>query len=106
MKNIFRFRLILFLVFNGIILFSFSSCQKEQYRKDRGNKMTKKSKIASDYLANQAVDLTQDNIEKRGQTEKKSRKELIKKQRELNSANETSSKVKKGKKHSGNYKFY
>ena len=84
----------------------FSSCQKEQYRKDRKNKLTKHAKKSSDYLANQSIELTQNNIAKREVTDKKARKRLEKHQEELNEANQRTSKVKPLKKHRGNFKFY
>lgn len=84
----------------------FSSCQSERYRKDRKNKLTKHADKASDYLANQAVEMTQENIKNRKTTDKKSRKRLEKQQKELNEANNRASKVKPLKKHRGNFKFY
>jgi septin family protein len=84
----------------------FSACQSERYRKDRENKLTKHADKASDYLADQAVTMTQENIKNRNTTEKKSRKRLEKQQKELNEANNRASKVKPLKKHRGDFKFY
>lgn len=91
----------------GIIILSMlGSCNGERYRTDRKNKLTKKAKIASDYLANQAVEITQQNIDTRQTNEKSARRALNKQQSELNEANAKTSKVKKQKKHAGNFKFY
>lgn len=84
----------------------FSACQNERYRKDRKNKLTKHADKASDYLADQAVTMTQENIENKNTTSKKSRKRLEKQQKELNEANNRASKVKPLKKHGGDFKFY
>jgi hypothetical protein len=97
--------IVLFVLYFFIAL-CFLSCAKERYRADRKNKMTKRATIANDYLANQAVDLTQGNIEKRKSTDKVARKKLEQQQKELNEANAKTSKVKKPKMHPGNFKFY
>lgn len=91
-----------------IILISmfFFSCQSERYRKDRKNRLTRHAEKASDYLANQSIELTQENIDNRKVTVRKSRKRLEKHQQELNEANQKTSKVKPAKKHKGNFKFY
>lgn len=89
-----------------LLILSVASCTKEQYRTDKNNKLTKHAKKASDYLANQSIELTQSNIEKRGATEKKSRKKLERQQKELNEANARTSKVKSPVKHKGDFKFY
>lgn len=99
--NVFKYVVVILLVASGL-----ASCQSERYRKDRKNKMTKHAKKASDYLANQSIELTQNNIEKRKVTDRKSRKRLEKKQKELNEANQRSSKVKAAKKQNLNFKFY
>ena len=67
--------------------------------------MTKKAKVASDYLANQAVELTQENIDNKESTEKSTHKRKRKQQKELNELNNRS-KVKESKKHSGNFNIY
>lgn len=82
------------------------SCAKERYRTDRNNKLSKHTEKASDYLAKQSIELTQENIDNRKITERKSRKKLEKQQKELNEANARTSKVKSPKKHLGNFKFY
>ena len=99
-----QFQTFLYLSFLFVLLFS--SCQKDRFRSDSKNRMTRKATIANDYLANQSIEITQSNIEKREVTDKKSRKKLARQQKELNEANQSSSKVKKPKRHSGNYKFY
>lgn len=83
-----------------------TACQSERYRKDRKNRVTKHTEKASDYLAKQSIELTQENIDNRKGTDRKSRKRLEKQQRELNEANQRTSKVKSPKKHRGNFKFY
>jgi hypothetical protein len=91
------------------IIFSFLlciSCTKEQYKTDNKNKMTKKESYASDYLAKQAVELTQENMKNRETNEKAAIKRNSKEQERLNNLNEKSSKVKKSKKHSGNFAIY
>lgn len=82
------------------------SCNRERYRTDRRNKLTRHTKRASDYLANQSIELTQKNIANKKGTDKKSRKRLEKQQKDLNEANARTSKVKSPKKHLGNFKFY
>ncbi|WP_037573878.1 hypothetical protein [Sporocytophaga myxococcoides] len=84
----------------------FTACQSERYRKDRKNKLSKHTIKASDYLAKQAIELTQGNIENRENTEKKDRKRQEKLQKELNEANKRTSKVAPVNKHKGNFKFY
>lgn len=95
-----------YLLLGLFVLTILVSCQKEQYRKDRRNRLTKHAKKSSDYLANQSIELTQNNIAKRDVTDKKARKRLEKHQEELNEANQRTSKVKPAKKHRGNFKFY
>ncbi|MBO9699086.1 MAG: hypothetical protein J7604_02690 [Sporocytophaga sp.] len=89
-----------------LVSFFFTTCQSERYRKDRKNKLSKHTIKASDYLAKQAIALTQENIENRENTEKKDRKRQEKLQKELNEANKRTSKVAPVKKHKGNFKFY
>jgi hypothetical protein len=85
---------------------SFCSCERERYRQDRKNRLSKHTIKASDYLAKQAIELTQENIDNRESTEKKDRKRQEKLQKELNEANKRTSKVAPEKKHKGNFKFY
>lgn len=102
MQHRVKFCLMLLIMVN----LTFSSCQRERYRKDRKNKQTRHTIKASDYLAKQAIELTQENIENRESTEKKARKIQEKQQKELNEANRRTSKVAPAKKHKGNFKFY
>lgn len=81
------------------------SCYKEQYKKDRKNKMTRRAKIASNYLANQAIELTQENIENKDVTARKAEKRKKRQQKELNELN-SRSKVRPVKKHSGTFNLY
>jgi len=89
-----------------LVSFIFTTCQSERYRKDRKNKLSKHTVKASDYLAKQAIELTQENIENRESKEKKDRRRQEKLQRELNEANKRTSKVVPIKKTKGNFKFY
>lgn len=89
-----------------LISIFFFSCQSERYRKDRKNRLTRHAEKASDYLANQSIELTQEDIDNRKVTDRKSRKRLERHQKELNEANQRTSKVKPAKKHKGNFKFY
>jgi hypothetical protein len=84
----------------------FLSCQRERYRKDKKNRLSRHAVKASDFLAKQAIEITQENIENRESNEKKARKRQEKLQKELNEANKTTSKVVPVKKHKGNFKFY
>jgi glutamate-1-semialdehyde aminotransferase len=79
-----------------LILFSCS----ERYRKDRKNKMTRRAKIASNYLSAQAVKMTQENIKDKESVEKKNVKRKAKLQEELNELN-AKTKVKIAKKQFG-----
>jgi hypothetical protein len=63
------------------------SCNRERYREDRKNKMTRRAKVASNYLSAQAVKLTQENIKNKESLEKKSVKRKAKMQEELNELN-------------------
>ncbi len=89
-----------------LLAFGLFSCSGERYRKDKKNRMTRKAKIASEYLQNQAIELTQENIENREETEKEDLKRNQQKQEQLNEINNKSSKVKKPKKAKGTFKFY
>lgn len=91
------------MVLLGLLLIS--SCAKERYRRDRRNRLTKHAQKASDYLQNQAIELTQENIRNRSATEKKAIKRKNKQQAELNALN-ARSKIKNSKKHSGNFTLY
>lgn len=83
-----------------------SSCFSERYRTDRRNRLTEKQKVQNDFHANQAVELTQENIENRDVNKKAARKRNTVIQEQLNELNAKESKVKPAKKHSGNFKFY
>jgi hypothetical protein len=87
------------------ILVIFASCQGERFRSDKNNKLTRKQKVACDFHAKQAIELTQENIEKRDQKEKTSRKKLEKQQAVLNELNKPN-RAKRYQKHTGNFKFY
>lgn len=83
-----------------------SSCQSERYRTDRKNQMTKKQQAKNNFASNQAIELTQENIENRDVNKKAARRRTELMQEQLNELNEKDSKVKKNKKHSGNFRFY
>lgn len=85
-----------------------SACQRERYRKDRTNKLTRKAKKAQHYLAEQAKEITQENIAEKDVISKRNRKRQLKEQERLNELNANSSKVKKDRntKHEGKYSFY
>ena len=58
--------------FIGVILLI--SCQSVRYRHDNKNRMTKKAEKAMTFLSDQAVEITQDNIDHRDQKDKESNK--------------------------------
>jgi glutamate-1-semialdehyde aminotransferase len=82
-----------------VLLLIWFSCS-ERYRKDRKNKMTRRAKIASNYLSAQAVKMTQENIKDKESVEKKNVKRKAKLQEELNELN-AKNKVKIAKKQFG-----
>jgi hypothetical protein len=83
-----------------------SSCQRERYRTDKKNQLSKETKIANDYLAVQAIEMTQENIEKKESRTKASIKRKNKEQAELEALN-SKGKTKKGnKRHSGIFYIY
>jgi hypothetical protein len=82
-----------------VLVLILTSC-KERYRTDRRNKMTRRAKVASNYLSAQAVKMTQENIKNKETTEKKNVKRKEKMQEELNELN-AKSKVKISKKQFG-----
>lgn len=81
-----------------------SACNKANYSTDSANNTSDNDD--SDFLLKQAIKFTQNNIENKPKNQKKARKRQLKIQKELNEANEKTSKVKPVTKHSGNFKFY
>ena len=70
--------------------------------------MTRKAKKANGYLANQAKEITSENLDEKEQRQKEATKRNQKEQERLNELNTNTSKVKKKneRKHSGKYTFY
>lgn len=89
-----------------MILFFFCSCQTERYRTDRRNRLTKKAEQASDYLAKQSIELTQENIENKEKNRRRARRRLERLQRALNELNAQSKKEKTKGSHQVEFKFY
>jgi Tfp pilus assembly protein PilF len=90
-----------------VVVMILSSCSRERYREDRKNKMTRRAKIASNYLAAQAIKLTQENIKDKASTEKKSIKRKEKMQDELNKLNATSkAKIPQKQRFKGKFNIY
>lgn len=90
----------------GIVILLLFSCQRDRYRHDNKNRMTKEAKTATTFLSDQAVELTQDNIDHRDQKVKKATKRAKKEQKELNELNENTSKVKRKGNEEVEFKFY
>ena len=88
-----------------LFLLMATSCFKETYRKDRRNKMTKKSRIANYFHSKQAVKITQDNLDKKEIKVKKGLKEREKQQREMVNKGDKSKGLSKPK-HEGKFAFY
>ncbi|MFN3402710.1 MAG: hypothetical protein ACK40G_01365 [Cytophagaceae bacterium] len=84
------------------------SCQSERYRKGTAFKMDKEASRASNYLSNQAEEITKENIKDKDKRARRNRKQQLKEQERLNELNASSSKVKKdkNKKHHGKYSLY
>jgi hypothetical protein len=92
--------------FLSLVIALMFSCS-ERYRKDRRNKMTRRAKIASNYLSAQAVKMTQENIADKESVEKKNIKRKDKMQEELNKLNASSKvKVVRKKAHTGKFNIY
>ena len=90
-----------------VLVLILCSCNRERYREDRKNKMTRRAKIASNYLAAQAVKLTQENIKDKESTEKKSVKRKEQMQEELNKLNATTKvKIPQKQRFKGKFNIY
>jgi pyruvate/2-oxoacid:ferredoxin oxidoreductase beta subunit len=90
-----------------VLVLMLCSCSRERYREDRKNKMTRRAKVASNYLSAQAVKLTQENIKDKESIEKKNIKRKDKMQEELNKLNASNKvKITKKKEHTGKFKIY
>jgi hypothetical protein len=88
------------------LLLLICSCHRERYRTDRNNRLSKHAEKASDYLAKQSIELTQENIENKEKNRRKARRRLERLQQALNDLNSQSKKEKPESRHKGNFKFY
>lgn len=88
-----------------VVLLLSVGCVGERYRKDKNNRMTRKAKIANDYLAQQAVKLTKFNLSRKEKNEQIALKRKRRAQNRLNDLNSKSNVRQKGK-HSGDFIIY
>lgn len=68
--------------------------------------MTPRAKKAHNYLANQAIQFTQENIEEKPKNQRKAERRRRREQKRLNELNEKTSKVKRRKENTGEFSFY
>ncbi len=68
--------------------------------------MTKKAEKAMTFLSDQAVEITQENIEHRDEKVKKATKRAKRREKELKELNENTSKVKRKEDEQVEFKFY
>jgi hypothetical protein len=73
---------------------------------DGDYKMSSKTQKSNNFLVRQAHKITGKNIKNRGAKVKKSTRDNKNLSKEIQESNEKASKVKKPKKHSGEFKFY
>ena len=93
----------LYMLLTSIVL---TSCITERYRENHKNKLSKKAERAENFLAEQAIDITQENIQNKDKKEKKTRKRLQKQQEEINEANAKENSKKNTKMQHLNFRFY
>ncbi len=86
--------------------FLLPSCITERYRENNKNKLSKKAERAENFLAEQAIDITQENIKNKDKKEKKTRKRLQKQQQEINEANAKEKNDKNTRMQHLNFRFY
>jgi len=94
------------IIIYSLLSIAFTSCQKGRYQKDRKNKLSKSVKKADDFIAKQAIKITQDNNEDRAVEVEKSLNKLKRDQKELKAAGKKIRKNKESPKFSGDFKFY